>query len=113
MLSLAAGLYCGVAKLINPILVRTPRYDGGGGFTQGDWINGLGLINTDLGADSSTSTAVVLMSTFWPRSQFRLNGIQQNFLAQGFERNAYRQLEALVAKGGEHSRVGAGELVAN
>lgn len=99
MLSLAAGLYCGLAKLITPILVRTPSYPVGSGFTPGDWINGLGLINDDLAGDSAATTAIVSMSTYWSRNVFTLNGVQSQFLSQGFEINAHRQLTSLVAKG--------------
>lgn len=99
MLSLAAGLYCGVAKLITPILVRTPRYPVGSGFNQGDWINGLGLINNDLTGDGTKTTAIVSMSTYWSRNVFTLNGVQASFLSDGFENNAHRLLTSLVAKG--------------
>ena len=82
MLSLVAGQRLGVAKNVNPVIVRLPGVTftqvGSStvrsGFSPQDWIEGLSRINDDLGKDPVRwASCVVLLAQYFPRSMFENN----------------------------------------
>lgn len=114
MLSLVAGKTVGVAKNIDPILVRFPRssVEHFGGQTPEDWLRGISKIYDDLGKQvtlSISTTAIVLMATYWPRSAFRqknnarddIRGPDGNYIDEsaGFEISAGQMLKELISRG--------------
>jgi len=73
MLSLAAGKTLGVAKNIDPIIVRMPR----GAFSQDRYLDGLGKINDDLGTQpQSEAKATVLLAHYYPLDVLPSDGYQ-------------------------------------
>ena len=72
MLSLVAGNTLGIAKNVNPVLVRLPRRGtGSGGFSAEDYMDGLTAVDNDLGPDQSVSTrAIVLLAINYSVEQF-------------------------------------------
>lgn len=65
MLSKVAGDVYGVAKKVNPVLVRVPRFA-----NKEDWLDGLSAITDDLGARSDKGAKSVLsMSFYYPPDQ--------------------------------------------
>ena len=100
MLSLVAGKTVGVAKNINPIIVRMPcrphpKNPNVKESMQGsDWIDALGLINDEL--DGSTPK-VVLMASGWTTTQFPGPDGQDQY--DGFVLRHKDMLDALAAKG--------------
>ena len=71
MLSLAAGNTLGVAKKVSPVLVRMPRRNPlGRGFTQEDFLDGLGQIFDDMTITGSQVSAIVLLSLAYPKEEF-------------------------------------------
>lgn len=60
MLSKVAGNVYGVAKKVNPVLVRVPRFA-----NTESWLDGLSAITDDLGARSDNSAKSVLSMSFY------------------------------------------------
>lgn len=82
MLSLVAGKTLGIAKDIDPVIVRLPgpfpREIGGeikqAIFSPQDWVETLSLINDDLGTQKSSEVrSIVLLAIYYPRSGFPNN----------------------------------------
>jgi hypothetical protein len=100
MLSLVAGKTVGVAKNINPIIVRMPcrphaTIENYPEAMQGsDWIDALGLINDEL---DGTSPKVVLMASGWKSAQFPGPDGQDQF--DGFILRHKDLLDSLASKG--------------
>jgi len=100
MLSLVAGATVGVAKNINPIVVRMPCRPHATNpktkeIMQGpDWIDGLGMINDELDGSSPT---VILLAVSWNLAQFP--GPDGQAQMDGFTVRHKTLLEALASKG--------------
>lgn len=98
MLSLVAGATVGVAKNIDPIIVRMPcRKNAQGaklGFTTADWIDGLSMVNDDL---DGSSPSVVLMATYWSRRFFKSPDGSNDW--DGFSYRHKDLLDSLASKG--------------
>lgn len=114
MLSLVAGKNVGVAKNIDPIIVRLPRnsVEYFGGSRPEEWLQGLREIYDDLGRQrmiSTSTTAVVLLAQYWPRASFYkknrandlIKGPDGNYIDEsaGFEIDAARMLRRLISRG--------------
>lgn len=95
MLSLVAGHQCGVAKNINPILVRAPQHE----YTPWEWTDLLTVIWNDLPEYSSVSTSVLLTAVYFPRSRFTKDLIYHPPYVDGFEARAWLLLKQLVSRG--------------
>jgi hypothetical protein len=100
MLSLVAGATVGVAKNINPIIVRMPcrphaTIKGKKEIMQGaDWIDGLSMINDELDGSSPT---VVLLAVAWGLAQFP--GPDSQAQMDGFTLRHKDLLDSLASKG--------------
>lgn len=98
MLSLVAGATVGVAKNINPIVVRMPcraHPNGVKKAMQGsDWIDGLGMINDQLDGSSPT---VILMASSWNLNFFP--GPEGPEQWDGFVLRHKELLDSLASKG--------------
>ncbi|KAK4902065.1 hypothetical protein LTR27_000967 [Elasticomyces elasticus] len=94
MLSLVAGKTLGVAKNIDPIIVRMPCRGPGVAFSPSDWIDGLGAVNDQI--DASTPS-VVLMASYWPPKNFR--GPVGDRAPRGFLLRHLELLASLASKG--------------
>ncbi len=113
MLSIVAGNILGVAKRLQPILVRLPRRrPTGGGFTPEDWLKGLESISSDLGPRESTELkGILLLAQDWIAEAFRRRDPQRpseivtdargNFIIdfEGFTTQARALLVQLQSKG--------------
>lgn len=102
MLSLVAGKTLGIAKTVNPVIVRLPpptiRQINGiavpSSFTPQDWIEYLSMINDDLGTQTNPQArCVVLLAEYFPRSLF------PNSDPGGWELRANGLLLQMVTKG--------------
>lgn len=101
MLSLVAGTTLGVAKNIDPVIVRMPcRVDPSNPSTKAaikpiDWIDGLGMVNDELDGSSPT---VVLMASHWTENRF-FKGPDGEVNWFGFTARHMDLLESLASKG--------------
>jgi hypothetical protein len=98
MLSLVAGTTVGVAKNIDPVLVRMPCRRNEKGqkqyFTTADWIDGLSMLNDEL---DGSSPSVVLMASYWIPDNFKSPDGMNNEV--GFSYREKDLLDALASKG--------------
>lgn len=98
MLSLVAGATVGVAKNIDPIIVRMPcrKTDKGArlAFTTADWIDGLSMVNDDL---DGSSPSVVLMASYWSPHFFKSPDGLNDW--DGFSYRHKDLLDSLASKG--------------
>ena len=99
MLSLIAGKTLGIAKNVNPVIVRLPPPIMNGQvvvsvFSPQDWIEYLSKINDDLGTQqSSEARCVVLLADYYPLSAFENNN------PSGWDMRLRLLLEQMVLKG--------------
>jgi hypothetical protein len=97
MLSLVAGATVGVAKKVNPVIVRMPCRGWGRGMRPPEWIDALGKISEDLDA---SKPSVVLMASYWDKLFFPTpipNRYDWEAMV-GFELRFKALLEELVSK---------------
>lgn len=105
MLSLVGGKTLGIAKAVNPVIVRLPGLIPTGRIVDGlpeshyfspqDWINRLGMIDTDLGPEQDEqqeARAVVLLAHYYPRSIFTDD-------PSGFVNTMHGLLTSIIKKG--------------
>lgn len=97
MLSLVAGINAGVAKNIDPIIVRMPCRGKFVAMKGADYIDGLSMVNDELDESSPT---VVLMAVYWTTRWFKgPNGEVSDVYWQGFFSRYLELLESLASKG--------------
>ena len=108
MLSNVAGNTLGVAKRINPVLVRVPRVSiltstqtgppvAGGNAPPERYLDAVSAVNDARGTNGTAANAVMLMAWFYPRSQFRdRNGVDQS---EGFRYRLWFLISQVVNKG--------------
>jgi hypothetical protein len=98
MLSLVAGATLGVAKNINPVIVRMPCRGRFVAFEPPDWIDALSKIAEDLDA---SKLSVVLMASSWGKEYFPHPDKSRPDLEAmvGFEARQKALLDDMVSKG--------------
>lgn len=97
MLSLVAGVTAGVAKHIDPVIVRMPCRGRFVGMKGGDYIDGLSKVNDELDGSSPT---VVLMAVHWTTAWFKgPDGSTDEVYWYGFYIRYLELLESLASKG--------------
>ena len=98
MLGTVTGVNLGVARNINPIIVRIGAGHPGSAYSPWEWLGGLAQVNLDLGtANTEITTAIVLLATEIPRSEIKENGVVVD--ATFFQTRAAALLNAMIAKG--------------
>lgn len=97
MLGTVAGTRLGVAKNVNPVIVRLGASHPTSPFSHSEWVSGLAEVNADLGANSDVTTAIVLLATEIPRTAFTTNGAQGDALP--FQIQLWNIMKSMVEKG--------------
>lgn len=108
MLSIIAGASVGVAKQVNPILVRMPRrLKSGGGATNEDWLRGVSKVlddvNTKFPREDPTvqqdARVVLLMALYWPAFVVLTAENPTRAESGGFAARLYALLRQLAKRG--------------
>ncbi|KAF4549335.1 Hypothetical protein D9617_22g066810 [Elsinoe fawcettii] len=104
MLSLVTGFNLGVSKRVKPIVVRVPRRmtradDIQSRATYEDYMEGLGKIADDFLTNTGDVKAIVLMSLYFPREEFR-RGSENTDQSLGFEIRMRQLLTYITSQGG-------------
>lgn len=108
MLSLISGAFLGVAKQIDPILLRVPRrLVNGGGARNEDWLRGVSTILDDVNTrfpdedpdKQFDARMVLLMSLYWPDFTVLTNDNPTRAEAGGFAARLYALLVQLSKRG--------------
>ncbi|KAL3293697.1 Subtilase family protein [Colletotrichum asianum] len=112
MLSIIAGANIGIAKKVNPIMVRVPRRQKkGGGASPEQWLSALSAVDDAIPDQSATTRAILCMAQGHESENFRRDWVKQNKgKVQDAETEAFEQwarfrlrmhriLTSLIAKG--------------
>lgn len=101
MLGMVASKNLGIAKKVNPVVVRVPRKkQGGRGYSAQDFLDGVSKVNDVFTDDSGKTRAILSLSWYYDQALFASE--VDHFTGTGFylwKAQLHRLLKNLIRKG--------------